>query len=66
MELVNHDFIVQQPDVEVVRRTFNNSLPQIAMMWRFLAAEDPDVDVFLIRDLDSRLSLRERYGKLIT
>lgn len=29
------------------------------MFWRFWASEDPDVDVFLSRDCDSRLSERE-------
>lgn len=29
------------------------------MFWRFCASEDPDVDVFLSRDCDSRLSDRE-------
>jgi len=30
------------------------------MFWRFWAAEDPDIDVFLSRDCDSRLSEREK------
>jgi len=29
------------------------------MFWRFLAAEDPDVDIFMSRDCDSRISERE-------
>jgi hypothetical protein len=31
-----------------------------SMYWRFLPAQDPDCDVFICRDTDSRLSLRER------
>lgn len=30
------------------------------MFWRFLAASDPEVDVMISRDTDSRLSLREK------
>lgn len=30
------------------------------MFWRFLAAADSDVDIFLCRDTDSRVSLREK------
>lgn len=29
------------------------------MFWRFLASEDPEVDIFLSRDCDSRISQRE-------
>ena len=29
------------------------------MFWRFWAAEDPDVDIFMSRDCDSRISERE-------
>jgi hypothetical protein len=31
-----------------------------ALMWRFLALDDPDVDVVLVRDVDSPLLSRER------
>jgi protein O-GlcNAc transferase len=30
------------------------------MFWRFLAADDPNVDVMISRDTDSRVSLREK------
>lgn len=30
------------------------------MYWRFLIADEPDVEYFIIRDADSRLSLREK------
>lgn len=29
------------------------------MIWRFTVTEDPDVDVFIVRDSDSRLTLRD-------
>ena len=32
------------------------------MYWRFLAVEDPSIDVVCIRDSDSRLSMREKYA----
>src|SRR5882757_6760699 len=32
----------------------------VGMTWRFLVLGDPLVDIFVIRDLDSRLSHRER------
>ena len=31
-----------------------------AMFWRFLPASDPDVDVMISRDCDSRLTIREK------
>jgi len=32
---------------------------QIRMMWRFLASDDPNINVFLVRDTDSRLNAQE-------
>mmetsp|Transcript_9066 Transcript_9066/g.13963 ORF Transcript_9066/g.13963 Transcript_9066/m.13963 type:complete len:528 (+) Transcript_9066:63-1646(+) len=32
----------------------------LGMFWRFLVADDPSVDRFIVRDTDSRLNLRER------
>lgn len=32
------------------------------MNWRFLVADDPNVDAFICRDADSRVSLRDRYA----
>ena len=29
------------------------------MMWRFMVIDDPDVDVFIVRDADSRLTPRD-------
>ena len=42
---------------EIVDMTESN-IP--GMYWRFLAIEDPDVDVFIVRDCDSRINKREQ------
>jgi len=34
--------------------------PFAGLLWRFLAFDDPDVDVVLVRDVDSPFTLRER------
>ena len=31
------------------------------MFWRFMIAVDPEVDRYIIRDVDSRLNSRDRY-----
>ena len=58
---------LQSQEVEIVNVNVN-SLPNYyngysgsfaGMFWRFWASEDPDVDVFLSRDTDSRISQRE-------
>lgn len=56
------DFLRRQLDVEIVFFTLPPAEPTIGMTQRFMSAADPSVDAFLVRDLDSRLSLRERYG----
>lgn len=38
----------------------NDKGPFYGMFWRFLAVDDPDVDVFISRDCDSRLNYREK------
>lgn len=48
--------------MELIPFAYESQASAKGMTWRFLAASDPAVDVFLIRDLDSRLSLRERFG----
>lgn len=45
------------PNVELVK--VDESEDSVARTWRFMACLDPDVDVVLSRDVDSRLSLRE-------
>ena len=39
--------------------THDNSYFHNGMLWRFAASEDPEVNVFLSRDCDSRISERE-------
>lgn len=34
--------------------------PWVGLFWRFLPCSDPDVDIMLSRDADSRLNLREK------
>ena len=36
----------------------NSRIP--GMYWRFLAIDDPNVDIFIVRDVDSRINLREQ------
>jgi hypothetical protein len=50
--------IKQYKNVEVIDMTGSN-LPK--MTWRFLPADDSNVELFLSRDADSRLSTRERW-----
>ena len=33
------------------------------MFWRFMVADDPTVDRYIVRDTDSRLNARERFGR---
>lgn len=54
IELIN---TIKGDNVEVVLVDSNNSLN--GMFWRFAAASDPDVNIFLSRDCDSRFSNRE-------
>jgi hypothetical protein len=53
-ELIN---TIKGDNVEVVLVESKDSFH--GMFWRFWAAEDPDVDIFLSRDCDSRFSERE-------
>jgi hypothetical protein len=48
---------IKGDNVEVVLVDSKDSFH--GMFWRFWASEDPDVDVFLSRDCDSRFSNRE-------
>lgn len=34
-------------------------LNNYGMLWRFLVLEDRDIDIFIVRDVDSRISKRE-------
>ena len=37
-----------------------NRGPFLGAFWRFMASDDPDIDIFISRDCDSRLSNREK------
>jgi protein O-GlcNAc transferase len=53
-QFINH--LKTVPNIELIQ-VFNSKIPKT--MWRFLAADDPDVLLFISRDTDSRLSARE-------
>ena len=46
------------PNVEIIRMADSGNW--FSMLWRFLPCSDPDVDVMISRDCDSRLSNREK------
>jgi hypothetical protein len=61
-----HQYLIDDikgDNVEVVlvdpTGSHDNSYYHHGMFWRFTASEDPEVDVFLSRDCDSRISDRE-------
>lgn len=54
------EILLLERGAEVVFVDEGNPLVKCTMCWRFLAADDPDVARFLVRDTDSRLSLREK------
>lgn len=47
-----------QVEIDVYQETH----PYSGLMWRFLPFDDPNVDVVLVRDVDSPITLRERAG----
>lgn len=56
------EFLKQQPDVTLEWYAFDPKEATLGTVKRFGLAADPTIDAFIVRDLDSRLSLRERYG----
>jgi len=52
------DRLMTYDNVEVVVKDEEGT--SNSMMWRFEAADDPDVERFVSRDTDSRLSIREK------
>eukprot|EP00956_Cyclotella_meneghiniana_P035314 scaffold113715_cov20-Cyclotella_meneghiniana.AAC.1 len=51
--------IASMPNVKLVN--ISSSIPSSdPRTWRFLVALDPEVNVYIIRDIDSRLNLREK------
>lgn len=51
------ELVRQKAEVKIVK---NRVSPWEGLFWRFWAFDDPDVDVVLIRDVDSPLTPRER------
>ena len=51
---------LQKLDAEVILKDTEGDWT--GMFWRFEAISDPDVDVVISRDTDSRLSFREKYA----
>lgn len=51
--------LAKKPNVEVISHIRDEG-DWNSMFWRFYPAADPDVDVMISRDCDSRLSLREK------
>lgn len=63
------DMTVPQPIIEklqalkaevILSTNLPSDVQRAKMSWRFLVADDPAVDVYAVRDSDSRLSWRER------
>lgn len=56
--------LLRKTGAEIVLMNSSSTLPlggaTAGMFWRFLVAADPTVSVYLIRDVDSRPTLRER------
>lgn len=47
---------------QVVNDVYKESHLYSGLMWRFLPFDDPNVDIVLVRDVDSPFTLRERAG----
>jgi hypothetical protein len=59
--LLSSNFISYYKNYENCELVFKEEIEDYpSMTWRFLAIDDPDVDVMLSRDSDSRLSYREK------
>ena len=43
-----------------IRKAPKLDAPRFGLFWRFLVEDDPDVDIYLVRDADSVLNIRER------
>ncbi len=56
------DFLKDKKDVEIVGKSglLGAGMDRPGMFWRFEVLKDPDVEKFIIRDADSRLTLREK------
>ena len=56
-KIVLDELVLQKADVKIVK---NRVSPWEGLFWRFWAFDDPEVDVVLVRDVDSPLTPRER------
>lgn len=52
--------LAQNPNVELVNMA--GSPIQNKMMWRFCVVEDTGVDMYVVRDIDSHISAREKHA----
>lgn len=61
-EKVNDAFAIEieKNGGEIVRMTPRPNAPFDGMFWRFMAIDDPEVDIVISRDCDSRLGFREK------
>lgn len=48
-----------QNDAEIIYKDYDENHPILGMTWRFLPACDPEVEIMLSRDTDSRITQRE-------
>ena len=55
-----YKIIENEENVEIIN--MGESGDWTSMFWRFYPASEPDVDIFIVRDTDSRLSMREKYA----
>jgi GR25 family glycosyltransferase involved in LPS biosynthesis len=49
----------QYPNVKIIEKTGNLHVPR---MWRFEPIDDPNVEIMISRDVDTRILLREKYA----
>ena len=54
------DILSQKPNIELINT--DNSNIKNKMLWRFCVLLDKSVDIYIVRDIDSHLSFREKYA----
>ncbi|XP_013413046.1 uncharacterized protein LOC106175532 [Lingula anatina] len=54
------DLIKKQTNVQVIEVSGHVASSVAPALWRFLVADDTDLEAFIVRDLDSRLSKRDK------
>lgn len=55
-----YDIMKNEENVEIIN--MSQSGDWTSMFWRFYPASESNVDIFIVRDTDSRLSMREKYA----